>query len=903
VRRSVGAWLLLVCVAISACIVHETPAGPTVTEPIGYPQRTLLLGSGLRVVLERAPDFGAAGAVLVVGAGSADDPEGKGGLAHLAEHLAFSATHAGVSFHDWSRNLSRGVNAMTSWDTTTYHAFARTPSLPASLAFLSGVVNDPLAGVDATTFQREWRAVSNERRRGTEEGTPGQAEGWLITAAFPPVSPYGHSPVGTAESLAGITLADVRAFVGARYRPDACTLVVSAPLPLDEQQALVEAITGQKARVAAVTPHATARSMPPYLPRSFETREADVANPTLWIAWSVPPDFTTAGDLAPLVADIAESSSFRELGEVDRDVASLRTGVVDGVAASLFFVRVTLKEAAHPADTARRVVDLLQGGLGHLTAGGATTQVIAQYVGTDFVYRQEALSVRALETAWSYHHLGDPSFLRKRGDRMIRLGYADAAGYIQDFLRDEQAHILLVRPGRSNETEPAPPVASAAAALVPAAASPPAAASTLPAVSLADKEEGQALSGVETHELPNGLRVIIVPRKGSPFHSAVIGFRGGRAQASPPGVVTATTWGRRWSERSPRLSGIDWRSLVDLDSTHDELHATGTDVQLTLKHLHRMLRGFSMFWPPQEFDKRVDAMEREDHAPEEIFHQRIDHEIYGAQPLGTTVTARQIRKITPADVNRWVHRLRRPSNAVLVLVGDFDPQIAFHAAAAELGAWGAGADTVAPPDDPPAPDRLAAPGAGLVIADRPGGKQVAVRLTCLLPKATPDSYAAEIVFADTMKRSLLAAWRDELGASYSVGGGVDVLPGGSAVLDLGGDVDHALLVPALRRLRHMLAPSAPLPGGEKLASTREGTADRFRMEQATSGLLALRILKMWTLRWPIETLDRLPAQARGASPAAVTDIAEHCRANTVIGLLGDEARLRAAWAESGGPSP
>ena len=63
------------------------------------------------------------------------------------------------------------------------------------------------------------------------------------------------------------------------------------------------------------------------------------------------------------------------------------------------------------------------------------------------------------------------------------------------------------------------------------------------------------------------------------------------------------------------------------------MHATGTDVAATLKHLHRMLRGFSMFWPPKEFDKRVEVFERDDRAVDNTFHRRMEHAIYGDEPL------------------------------------------------------------------------------------------------------------------------------------------------------------------------------------------------------------------------------------------------------------------------------
>src|SRR5215213_4372881 len=64
-------------------------------DPSRYDVRQTLLASGLRVGVERAPTRGMVGVVLVVGAGSVDDPRGKEGLAHLVEHLTFHATFEG----------------------------------------------------------------------------------------------------------------------------------------------------------------------------------------------------------------------------------------------------------------------------------------------------------------------------------------------------------------------------------------------------------------------------------------------------------------------------------------------------------------------------------------------------------------------------------------------------------------------------------------------------------------------------------------------------------------------------------------------------------------------------------------------------------------------------------------
>jgi predicted Zn-dependent peptidase len=86
----------------------------------------------MRVTLEHTADTGLAGAVLVIGAGSADDGAERSGLAHLTEHLAFDA-HASGSAPLWQRFETLGAgayNGMTSWDSTTYFTFVPQENLP-----------------------------------------------------------------------------------------------------------------------------------------------------------------------------------------------------------------------------------------------------------------------------------------------------------------------------------------------------------------------------------------------------------------------------------------------------------------------------------------------------------------------------------------------------------------------------------------------------------------------------------------------------------------------------------------------------------------------------------------------------------------------------------------------------
>jgi predicted Zn-dependent peptidase len=60
--------------------------------------------------------------------------------------------------------------------------------------------------------------------------------------------------------------------------------------------------------------------------------------------------------------------------------------------------------------------------------------------------------------------------------------------------------------------------------------------------------------------------------------------------------------------------------------------------------------------------------------------------------------------------------------------------------------------------------------------------------------------------------------------------------------------------------------------------------------------MAQYFFEMWSGGWPLDTLDRLPAQVQATSAQAIAEVAEHCHQNWVIGLLGDEHRLQEAWA-------
>jgi zinc protease len=894
--------LPLAALSVGACIVQAQHSAPTASEALQSSTRQLELPDGLRVVLEQAPDFGATAAALVVGAGSAQDPIDKAGLAHLTEHLAFEATHAGVSFRNWARNLDPNLNASTWWDQTTYYALEDVDNLEQMLVFLNGVVHEPLAGIGEKDFRREWHAVSNERRWRTEEGTPGQGEGWLMSAAFAVGDPYARQPAGTPGSLARLSLDDVRAFTAAHYQPANSTLVVAAPQSLDALQGLIERIAGGTARVLNAPPprRLHLRTAKPAPPTRIQNYEAEVPTPTLWVGWVVPSTWDTGGDIAPLMARLGAISAWRTIDRRDDDIGHVETGVLPGDNASLVFARVALKTAAHPADSVRAVAEEMAGSLGKLTGIGDSIDIMSHVVGTEYVYREESLLTHVRDAALSYQAIGIPTFLGRRGERMSTLSASAVSAFAHSYLTADKAHAVLIRP-RDRAGTPAPPApeppsfvrAVATDAEAPAAPPDPAASKRRPAPS--QPHADPVLGTLETHVLANGLTVILLPRAGTPFHTALLGFKGGLAHASPPGVTTAMDWSRQWSHGSPRVWGIDYGFWVDDAATIEQLRSTGSDVAMTLKQLREHV-GFSVFWPPQRFNERVEVYERETQTPEALLERALARATFGAQPLGAQPSAKELQRIRPAEVMKWVDKIRRPGNAALVIVGDFEPKAALAAARAELEGWGANAGP-GPIGDPAPAESIAPTEPGqLLVEHRPAAEQPTLHIKCLLPRATPATFAARTIFVDTLKKAMRAEFREEIGGSYSVRGDVSVIPGGTDVLDLSADVDYAALPEVLKQIRHLLAGAGR---GNPPEPTRRETAGLFRLKAATTPAMAQRLFEMWNLGWPLDTLDHLHDDALAVTDGELAATAANCRDNWVIGLLGDEPRLRAAWAAAG----
>jgi zinc protease len=890
--KFIGYGLAFVTLGLVGCIGMPHARAPSVASAVRYPLDSYDHPSGLRVVLESAPNYGIGGAVLRVDVGSADEASDQAGIAHLAEHLVFRSVHDGSSsllarFDDLGVST---YNGMTSWDSTSYFAYLPEASLPELAATFLRVVADPLAQVTEADFEHELDIVRNELRSRAENGTPGQALGWLGGATFPSAHPYSHPVVGSESTLSSLTLAKVQAFVKAHYSAAKSTLVLSGASVGPGTRALVDQLAKQSFGEARA-PHAALSSglgsgpMPPELSR----HEAPVPSPTLWLGWSLPGGPVEAGDIATLLSAMADEGFWSEVDERDADIGSTDAGNLEGTRGGLFFLSLKLNRGKDPQGSARAAARQLSRIFSERTHGASWFEGYKRHVAVASTYSQENSISRGLSLAASAAVYGDSTFLRRRPDRIIALSEDKVADFYTKYLSDDLVHPVLVMPTSS----PAASAQSTASAIDTKAG----AARTAPSPSV--MQSWMLELGVDTavtKRLDNGLEIVAIAKPGSPFHSVVLGFRSGIVEGLPPGTITAARYARQWLSLPPTVWGVSYSTKIFEDWMADTLRSTGTDVRFTLTQLDEAM-AYPVSWPNPQFTSQLEVFRAEEAAPQALWRRAHEDALFGAHFYGEYATAAQARDIAAVNVYRYKDAIRRPDNAVLVIVGGMDPKAAVQTASEIFSPWQVPEAERPRVSAPTALEAVAKPHAGLRIQNQPGSSQATFRLSCLLPSSTAEAVASSEVFDELAGASLFGTLRERQRASYSVSHGVQRLRGGTTVFWAEADVDPARLPPALAALRRFVEPSstdAPVDIGA-LELARGDVARGFNPTYGTSIDLAQGIVAYWKNEWPLSALGQLPQQVLAVEANDVLRLAAHCRANAVLSALGDERRIRDAW--------
>ncbi|MEV4277170.1 M16 family metallopeptidase [Actinoplanes xinjiangensis] len=400
--------------------------------------------------------------------------------------------------------------------------------------------------------------------------------------------------------------------------------------------------------------------------------------------------------------------------------------------------------------------------------------------------------------------------------------------------------------------------------------------------------------------LSNGLTVIAIRRSAVPLVEVRLRIPFGRAPLAPATLLSQAlftgTSGMNSIDIAAGLQAVGGGLAAGLDP--DRLLISGNaladGLDRTLELLASVLTDAT--YPEEEVsterDRLVDHIQVALSQPAHLARVALLKRMYGSHPYAVQTPAPEEIRVLSPDPLRELHAARvRPDGAVLVLVGDIDPDQAIDTAEKILGGWSGGAQDGSLP---PTPALETGP---LLLVDRPGSVQSSLRIALPALTRTDPDYAAlnlaNLVFGGYFSSRWTENIREDKGYTYGSYSSVDHYVAGSALV-AAAEVATEVTGPSLLETNYELGRIASLPPGEEeLEQARRYALGTLRLGMSTqAGLAGLASmyagfgLRLDHLR---EYSAALSAATREEVAAAASKYLAPSRAVTVV--LGDAEKI------------
>ena len=845
----------------------------------------ICLPSGLRVLFMQEPDQPTITWTTVVGRGSAADPQGKEGLAHLVEHLWFESQGVqGRSVYDHELALGARMNGFTRPEDTVYPTVAPRAAAGMLVELESARLVDPLNGVDEARFATELGVVRAERRwRYENSGALGYLA--LLEHAFPEGHRYHRPAIGTEASLASLELEDAQAFANTNYRPAHTTWMVTAPFSFDAFRTVLgrhiaePLVTGNvscrasKLPAVRVSPKQRAEDTPVVV-------EGNVVSPFAYVAWSLPDAFGPDG------------ARFRRMVRSLDWVAPWSCDFNPIGAAALATCVVPLRSEGQDG-YATQVRNVLNG-VARLWSPGSYTQARGGYVGRrdelEWLFGQVEAGTTAHGDARPWHHTGNTNWFPQQF--AVALQQGNEAALFEQWFNPKRAVTVVVEPQRG-DTEAIAPRAPRHGPNPPERA--------LNDHTMTDldtfAQSVRTLDPKSVHQttLENGLQVWVLPFGKAPFVRSRLVLRGGPGTApsimvhllrgifvdSMAGVVESS----RMTDAPIRIGG-SWITSGSSTTTEYGIRSVAarlpSQLYLLRKRIDKMALQMGGRSDIQDMVKEVMWGDFESPATWAALQHEL-HLMGEAQSVWVPDDLKALRKTSSRDVRGWHRQLLQPSQAILMVVGDVEPEAATEAARASFESWRGSSSG----GRPAARDHAASKAKRRVLVlDDPTRADVEVRLSCSAGPTAQSTEEARRVAMGLLKGTLQGELRRELGATYGVFVNRTRLARGTTTYTVTTDVPAPLAGPAVSQMFRLLSYLA--------SGVRQDEVDAQKMLMARTSVRGLltardaerRLLAAARSEAGLPWLADRATQLGTVSTKEVTSVVEPCVGHELVTLVG-----------------
>jgi len=701
------------------------------------------LANGLTVILSEDHRLPLVAVNVWYHVGPADERPGRTGFAHLFEHMMFEGSaHVEPEAHFMLLEAAGAseINGTTDFDRTNYFETLPADRLELALWLESDRMGFLLERLDARKLENQRDVVRNERRQSVENVPYGLVQEAVFHLLFPENHPYYASVIGSHADIEAARLPDVREFFRLYYAPNNASLAIVGDIDPEHTMQLVEKYFGpippgppiQRMRVE--TPAITAER------RAVVTDQVEL--PRVYMAWITPPIFQPGDAECDLIGKILgrgkSSRLYRSLvyeKRLAQDVSASQTSLALG---SVFAIEATAKPGVDPETLERAIDEELEA----LREAGPSEKETEAARNT-----YEAAIIHGLESLGGFggvadrlnlyqHFLGDPGYLGRDLERYRKASPESLRAAARRYLEPGARVVVHGVPGSKiiddpPKSPPEPETEGPGPGELPGQewrSRPPAAAPPAP----------MRLPVPEVFRLDNGLTVFLLEQHTLPVVSANLIVLGG-GDRNPPHRPGLASFAAEMLDE-----GTETRNAMQIAEEADRLGAqlsTGSSMDYSFVAFRSLRRNMEAVlelaadlllhpaFPEREIERirqdRLTEILRQRENPAALANRAFVRAVYGdAHPYGYTElgTERSLRAMTPEEIRSFWRSGYVPANAALVVAGDVTAEELRRMAERFLRDWRAEGHAA------PAPPPKVATARRVLIVDKPGAPQTALRI-------------------------------------------------------------------------------------------------------------------------------------------------------------------------------
>jgi len=651
---------MLAWMVVAACWKPFAPSRPAQRNLV-LPLHAYRLDNGLRVVVLPDPKAVDVQVMMRLAVGTIDDPGGRDGTAHLAEHLMFEPVLDGQSLSATLERNAASFNGMTELETTTYVERGAPSSLELFLVVEATRLRWRCTTLGDEVFVREREIVRNELRQKSDVL---RTQGAILLGLYAADHPYHHA-LETEDTVARITRDEACAFVDAHYSPTNAVLVISGNFAAGSVDGVVRRV------FASVPQRAVAPSHP--IPRFAgglrATRKAPIDSAALVFGWPLPADPVKRARVRALAWILADHVD----AEIKGDVLVHEYGADRAPMIALLAIPDATETLQHVRDATEHEITTLPTSFDNNT-----------YYDVNFDHARQVAMYRLFATfedgGGREVHLADHVLagrdpaegLRLEIQALKTLERGGATKLAREVLALDRASVVTLEPansqksGRPRQFDPAIHDASKQRIVE----DPTAARRPSPTLAVASP-----LARATTRTLPNGTKLILMPLSSVPTVEVRFVFAAGTGDepTEQRGIATATAYAL-----SPQTidvqdiinfyeAGGKFEREVGFDHTTFKTRGLEGQLDILLIGLERLVRGGD-FRTLATTVERLRATRPSDNAVESAWRTSVfgwDHP-YAVAGLELGVLGQ-----AAADAFRALHY--QPAALTIIITGGFDP--------------------------------------------------------------------------------------------------------------------------------------------------------------------------------------------------------------------------------------